>query len=103
MDNKFFNLTKLGELSLKFVETRKYLTLTYVHLLLKLALTLPPTASVERLFSSMKHVKSSVRSMCDELLNDCLVYFIERDLASNISNDVIIHRFQSMKTRRGKV
>ena len=87
------------------VETRKHLTWTYVYLLLKLALTLSvATASVERSFSTMKHVKSNVRnSMGDELLNDCLVCFIERDLASNISNDAIVHRFQSMKTRRGKV
>lgn len=36
-------------------------------------------------------------NMIYELLNDCLLCFIEKDLVSNISNDVI-HRFRSMKT-----
>jgi len=29
--------------------------------------------------------------MCDELLNDCLVTFLEREIFSNISEDDIIH------------
>ncbi|XP_058005418.1 uncharacterized protein LOC131181388 [Hevea brasiliensis] len=39
------------------------------------------TATVERAFSAMNIIKSSLRNrMGDELLNDCLVAYIERDL-----------------------
>lgn len=38
MDNRFLNLTELGELFLKLVETRMYRMWTHVYLLLKLAL-----------------------------------------------------------------
>ena len=33
----------------------------------------------------------------DQLLNDCLVTFIEKFLFSNISDDVIVNRFENMK------
>ena len=33
-------------------------------------------------------------------MNDCLVVYIERDVACNIDNETIIQRFQNMKTRR---
>ena len=31
-------------------------------------------------------------------MNDCLVVYIERDVACSINNDTIMHRFQNMKT-----
>ncbi|KAG5629481.1 hypothetical protein H5410_001198 [Solanum commersonii] len=53
-------------------------------------------------FTSMKHIKNEVRNSIDnQYLNDCLVCYIERDVFINVSNDVIIDRFQNMKTRRG--
>jgi hypothetical protein len=53
----------------------------YVYKLLKLVLVLPlATASVERVFSVMNYVKDKLRNrMIDQLLNDCLVIFIERE------------------------
>jgi hypothetical protein len=53
----------------------------YVYKLLKLVLVLPlATASVERVFSVMNYVKDKLRNrMRDQLLNDCLVIFIERE------------------------
>ena len=33
-------------------------------------------------------------------MNDYLVVCIERDAASSIDNEIIMHRFQNMKTRR---
>ena len=59
------------------------------------------TASVERVFSAMTYVKSKLRnSMGDQLMNDCLVTFIEKEVFLQISDDMIIDRFKSMKTRR---
>ena len=36
-------------------------------------------------------------SMGDQLLNDCLVTFIEKFLFLNVSDDAIVNRFQNMK------
>ena len=33
-------------------------------------------------------------------MNDCLVMYIEKDIACSIDNEPIIQRFQKMKTRR---
>ena len=38
-----------------------------------------------------------------DLLNGCLVCYIERSIFKNVSNDAIIDRFQNMKTRRGQL
>ena len=38
--------------------------------------------------------------MGDQWMNDCLVVYIEKDVAYNIDNETIIQRFQNMKTRR---
>ena len=33
-------------------------------------------------------------------MNDCLIMYIERDVACSINNEIIILQFQNMKTRR---
>ena len=33
-------------------------------------------------------------------MNDCLVVYVERDVACSIDNEIIMQRFQNMKTRR---
>lgn len=59
------------------------------------------TASVERVFSRMMQVKDKLRnSMGDQMLNDCLITYLERDLFLNVSMDDIVNRYQNMKTRR---
>ena len=67
-----------------------------------MVLVLPvATASVERVFSGMTIVKDKLRnSMGDQMLNDCLITFLESDLFSNVKLDDIIVRYQNMKTRR---
>ncbi|KAK9668387.1 hypothetical protein RND81_13G056700 [Saponaria officinalis] len=94
--------TNLGELSVMLVETKKHRAYSSVYLLLKLVLILPvTTTSVERVFSSMKFVKNKLRNrLGDELLNHCLVTFVERDYFVKVSDDDIINRFQNMKSRR---
>lgn len=49
----------------------------------------------------MNLVKTKLKnSMGNQVLNDCLVTFIERDIFLNISNDAVMERFYAMKKRR---
>ncbi|KAJ8768080.1 hypothetical protein K2173_021020 [Erythroxylum novogranatense] len=104
-DIRFSELKGMGELSKKLVETRKHIVYPLVYLLLKLALILPvTTATVERSFSAMNIIKSRLRNrMGDDLLNDCLIAFIEKDVFNSIDNEKVIQHFQNMKTRREQV
>ncbi|KAL4385875.1 hypothetical protein GQ457_09G024380 [Hibiscus cannabinus] len=101
-DERFWDVKNLNELSIKLVETGKHETHSRVYLLLKLVLLLPvATSTVERAFSAMTTVKNKLRnSMEDQLLNDCLVTFIEKDLFVNVSTDAIVRRYQNMRSRR---
>ncbi|KAL6496302.1 hypothetical protein OROGR_029560 [Orobanche gracilis] len=102
LDSRFLDLKGLVDLSTTLVETKKNETYRVVYKLVKLALLLPvATASVERVFSAMKHVKSDLRSkMGDEWLNDRLVTFVERDVFMTISDDEILAYFQNMNPRK---
>ncbi|XP_016499467.1 uncharacterized protein LOC107818059 [Nicotiana tabacum] len=102
---KFSNLKGISDLAKALVEANLVKTYSYIYLLLKLTLILlVATATVERAFSSVKQIKNDERnSMGDQYLNDCLVCYIERDVFTNVSNDVIIDRFQNMKIRRGQL
>ncbi|XP_024632221.1 uncharacterized protein [Medicago truncatula] len=93
---------RASDLCAILVETNKCKTFALVFKLLKLALLLPvATASVERVFSAMKIVKSHLRNkMGDQWLNDRLVTFIERDVLFTISTDVILAHFQQIDGRR---
>ncbi|XP_074306654.1 uncharacterized protein LOC141641910 [Silene latifolia] len=102
-DDRFWNLESLNDLSMKLVETKKHLIIYLkVYLLLKLVLILPvATATVERAFSAMTYIKNKIRnSMGDDLLNDNLVTFIERDIFCKITTEELINHFQNMRTRR---
>ena len=70
--------------------------------LICLILTLPvSTATSERAFSAMKHVKSTLcNKMEDEYLNDSLVVYIEREITEAIDTDSVIDAFCSSKDRR---
>jgi hypothetical protein len=57
--------------------------------------------SVEYVFSIMKVVKNRVyNKMSDQLLNDCLVTFIERYILGTINNDVILVYFQKIDSKQ---
>ncbi|XP_022899434.1 zinc finger MYM-type protein 1-like [Olea europaea var. sylvestris] len=98
----FEGLQGLNDLAETLVVTKKHEVYPLVYRLVTLALILPvATATVERVFSAMKIVKNRLRNrMGDQWLSDSLVAYIESDVLDNIDNDVIIQRFQSMKTRR---
>ncbi|XP_021725924.1 zinc finger MYM-type protein 1-like [Chenopodium quinoa] len=104
-DDRFQGLNDLNSLSMMLVKTNKHKTFPLIHLLIKLMLILPvATTSVERVFSAMTCVKNKLRnSMGDQLMNDCLVTFIEKDVFLRVSDEKIVDRFQNMKTRRMKV
>jgi hypothetical protein len=87
---------------MKLVETKKSELYKLVYLLLKLVLLLPvATASVERVFSAMNIVKTNLRTtMGDQLLNDCLVTYIEREIFKKVTNDDVIKIFMAVRRRR---
>jgi len=99
---KFAKLKGLSDLCVKYVETNKCNTFAKGYNLLKLALLLPVArASVERVFSAIKVVKSlRCNKMGNKWLNDRLVTFIEIYFLLTISNNVILVRIQKMDRRR---
>jgi hypothetical protein len=101
-DDMFKGLNNLVDLSIKLVETKRDKVYHWVYTLLKLVLLLPvATTSVERVFSAMTFVKNKLRSkMGDNLLDDCLVTFVERDIFLQVDEDDIINTFMAIKRRR---
>jgi len=102
-NDRFSQVTGIGDLSKKLVELKKSIVYPLVYQLIKLALLLPiATATVERTFSAMNIVKNRMRNrMGDEWMNECLVTYIERDVFDTINNETIMKRFQNMAPRRG--
>ena len=98
----FLELQEVSELAEKLVSTRKHETYPLIYLLVKLALTLlVATAIVERSFSAMKYIKNELcNRMGDQWMNDCLIVYVEKDVACSIDNKTIMQRFQNIKTRR---
>ena len=106
IDGRFFiNVEDLGSLANKMKETMKDRVFLMVYRLVELALLLPvATASVERVFSAMKAVKTDLRNrMRDEWLNDSLVVYIENEIFDYIDNELILNRFQNMDSRRNQL
>ncbi|XP_042410010.1 uncharacterized protein LOC121999390 [Zingiber officinale] len=101
-DPYFSSIDDLEILAQKLVETEKHLVFPLVYRMIELALVLPvATASVERVFSAMKTVKTDLRNrMGDEWMNDSLVVYIEKDIFSTIENEQILQHFQQMQSRR---
>ena len=79
--------------------------LSHLHQLLKLALILPvSTATVERVFSAMKFIKTKLRNkISDEFLNDTVVTYFEIDIFKSLSNHDNMLYFQNMRSRRGQL
>ena len=102
---EFSSLKGIKNIYEKLVETRRHIVYPLVYLLLKLAMILPvATTTMERAFSAMKIVKNRLcNRMGDAWMNDCLVTYIEKDVFNKIGNEVIIQRFQNMKSRRGQL
>ncbi|XP_042450906.1 uncharacterized protein LOC122035840 [Zingiber officinale] len=101
-DPYFSSIDDLGILAQKLVETEKHLVFPLVYRMIELTLVLPvATASIERVFSAMKTVKTDLRNrMRDEWMNDSLVVYIEKDIFSTIENEQILQHFQQMQSHR---
>ena len=101
-NEEFVRLKGLGDLAKKMVETKKDEVYPLVFLLIRLALVLPvATATVERVFSGMNIMKNRLRNrMGDQLMNDNLIVYVEKDIFDSIDNEVIVQRFQNMKPCR---
>ncbi|CAM8925564.1 unnamed protein product [Rhodiola kirilowii] len=98
----FNTLTEIYELCKWLTGTRKSNMFPLLYKVITLILTLPvSTATTERSFSRMSIVKNALRNkMEDDLLSDCLVVNIEKQIAKTFSTDLIIDDFRDMETRR---
>ncbi|KAL5760161.1 hypothetical protein ACOSQ2_018999 [Xanthoceras sorbifolium] len=101
---EFQNLASLSELCQCLVETKKSEHYTLIDKLIRLVLTLPvSTTTTERAFSAMKLVKTPLRSkMEDDFLTDCMVIYIETEIADTIDLEHIIDEFHCIKSRKKK-
>ncbi|XP_050289744.1 uncharacterized protein LOC126727886 [Quercus robur] len=101
-DSEFKKLKSLSELSQWLVRTGNSEHYKLVYRMVILVLTLPvSTATTERAFSAMKLVKTELRNkMEDDFLNDSLMLYIEKDIASTFSLDSIVDDFEDLKERR---
>ncbi|XP_042452193.1 uncharacterized protein LOC122036840 [Zingiber officinale] len=100
--NQFSEVVGISQLAKRLVQLKKHHLYPLVYLLLKLALLLPvATTTVERVFSAMKIIKTSLQNrLGDDMVNDCLIPYIERDVFDTIDNEAIIQHFQNIKSRR---
>ncbi|XP_057515035.1 uncharacterized protein LOC130796692 [Actinidia eriantha] len=102
---KFQNMSTISELCHVLAETNKSQHYHLIDRMIRLVLTLPvTTATTERAFSAMKHVKTVLHNkMEDEFLADSMVIYIERDFSKMIDSDSIIDDFYSMKNLRAQL
>jgi hypothetical protein len=98
-DDRFSNIQTIAELSHKMVETRKHDRYPLVY---RLLLVLPvATATVERIFSGMRIVKTNLRNRIgDQFMSDCLICYVEKEEMMKITNESVIRRFMKMQERR---
>jgi len=98
-DNRFSNINTISELSQKIVEIRKDRCYPLVYQLLKLVLVLPiATATVERIFSGMKIVKTSLSNRIgDTYLSNRLICYVEKEELKKVTKDAVVHRFMNME------
>ncbi|KAK4557712.1 hypothetical protein RGQ29_007467 [Quercus rubra] len=101
-DPEFKKLKSISELSQWLVRTGNLEHYKLVYRMVILVLTLlVSTATTERAFSAMKLVKTELRNkMEDDFLNDSLMLYIEKDIASTFSLDSIVDDFEDLKERR---
>ena len=86
------------------VETGKHRCYPLVYRLLKLVLVLPvATATVERCFSGMKIVKTTLSNrMGDQHLSHRLICYLEKEEMKKVTNKVVVQRFMTMEGKGHK-
>uniref|UniRef100_A0A8R7PKM9 HAT C-terminal dimerisation domain-containing protein n=1 Tax=Triticum urartu TaxID=4572 RepID=A0A8R7PKM9_TRIUA len=95
------NLSSVGDLCQQLAKTGKSVDYYLIDRLIRLVLTLPvSTATTERAFSAMKVVKTRLQNkMEDMFLRDCLLIYIEKEIAVGFSTDAIIDEFNTTDRR----
>ncbi|KAL5833527.1 hypothetical protein ACOSQ3_017201 [Xanthoceras sorbifolium] len=88
----FQNFASLSELCQGLAATRRSEHYTLIDKLIRLVLTLPvSTVTTEQAFSAMKLLKTPLRNkMDDDFLTDCIVIYIEKEIADTIDLEHII-------------
>jgi hypothetical protein len=99
---EFRDCHDLASLAAKMVELERHALFPSVYRLIELALILPvATATVERVFSAMKIIKTELRNkMSDAWLNHLMVCYIEREIFKGIDLEKIKETFQNKKDRQ---
>ncbi|GMI87762.1 hypothetical protein like AT1G19260 [Hibiscus trionum] len=100
--SEFKSLETISDLCQWLVKTRKSEIYPLVYRVVTLILTLPvSTATTERSFSAMNIIKNKLRTKIeDEFLSNCLLLYIEKEIAEPFDVDSIINDFCDMKERR---
>ena len=69
--------------------------------LIRLVLTLPVSnVTMERAFSAMKLLKTRLRNKMEDFLRDCMIVYIEREIAMKFTTDSIIDDLYAKKNRK---
>ena len=70
--------------------------------LLKLVLVLPvATATVKRIFSAMKVVKTNLRNhMGDQYMSNSLICYVEKEKMLKVTNAAVVDRFKKMRDHK---
>ena len=88
-----------GSLAVKMDETERHMMFPLVYRLIELALLLPvATASVERVVSVMKIIKTERHNkMDDDWLNDLMICYNEKEIFKGFDDETIMRRFSSLE------
>ena len=80
------------------VKRREHLTYHLEYRLLKLVLVLPvATATVERIFSAMKVVKTNLRNhMGDQYMSNSHTCYVEKEKMMKVTNKVVVDLLKKM-------
>lgn len=103
-DDSFKNLDNIVDPSIKLVEIKRHEVFDMVYELIMLVLHLSiATLNVERVFCTMDLVKTKLRNkMRDDLLDDCVVTFIEQYIFFEVEEDDATMIFMSLRKHQIK-
>jgi hypothetical protein len=100
-DSSFQELSNIFELCQLLVRTGKSAIYQLVFQVVVLLLTLLiSTATTERTFSVINIIKTMLRNKIeDEFMTDSLMLYIEKEIGTTLSTDLIIDNFRDIQAR----
>ena len=101
---KLRDLSTAVQLCQGLVKTNNLQAYYLINRLIRLPSTLPvSTTNAERAFSIIKIIKNEFcNKMKDEFLANCMVVYIERDIAETFDSNSIIEDFSALKNRQAQ-